>query len=59
LKKGEKRRCAPYSVNLAWVASKPIGKAFRRRDKAEVGEARNQIKKEKKKKEGAEGKTGP
>jgi hypothetical protein len=40
-KKKKKQGCAPYNVNSAWVASKPIGKAFHRRDKVEVGEVRN------------------
>jgi hypothetical protein len=40
-KKKRKRGYAPYNVNSAWVASKPIGKAFHRQDKVEVGEARD------------------
>jgi hypothetical protein len=44
-KKNGKRGCAPYSVNSAWVESKPIGKAFHRWDEAEVGEVRDEIRK--------------
>jgi hypothetical protein len=43
-----KRGWTPYNANPAWVASKPNGKAFHRRDEAEVRAARDNKKKKRK-----------